>query len=68
MDYAVGLLFGEFEEGVENDAGAEGEADEGYWADAEVTLDEDVCKDATGGFGTVECVVPWIVDQVSEFR
>lgn len=62
MYNAVCFLSRQFKKGVEDDAGPEGEADEGYWAHPEVPLDKHVCEDPTGGFGTVKSVAPGIVD------
>lgn len=55
-------MFSELEEGVEYDASAEGEADEGYGADAEVSVHEDVGENGAGGAGAVEGVGPGVVD------
>jgi hypothetical protein len=59
-------LLGELEQGVEDDAGAEGEADEADGADADVAFDEDVGEQAAGGPGPVEGVRPRVIDEVAE--
>lgn len=66
LNKAVGMAALEFAEAGENDAGAEGVADEGYGADAEVAVDEGVGEDEACGVGTVEGDRPGVVEEVGE--
>lgn len=66
MDEAVGAASLELFETGEDDAGAEGVADEGDGADAEVAVDERVCEDEACGVGAVEGDGPGVVEEVGE--
>lgn len=66
MYNAKSFCLGEVEEGVENNPCAKREADKCYWSDSEMTLNKKLRKNTSGGSGTVESVIPRVINQVTE--
>lgn len=66
LNEAEGAPALEFAETGEDDAGAEGVADEGDGTYAEVAVDEGVGEDEAGGVGAVEGNGPGVVEEVGE--
>lgn len=64
LDEAEGAPALEFAEAGEDDAGAEGVADEGDGPHAEVAVDEGVGKNEAGGVGAVERDGPRVVEEI----
>lgn len=62
----VRLLFGQFVESVEDDSGAEGEANESDRSDTKMAINQDVRKDFACCESTVEGIGPGVVNEISQ--
>lgn len=59
-------MLSQFDESIENRAGAEGEPNKCDRTHTKGTIEEDVSEDETGGSGTIECIGPRIINEIAE--
>ena len=60
------FCFGKVEKGIENDTGSKGETDQRDGSDAKMTLNKELRKNATSCSGTIESVIPRVINQVAK--
>jgi hypothetical protein len=61
------FCLGEIEEGVENDTCAKREPNQCDRSNTKMTMNKELCKDTASCPGTVERIIPRIINQVTKF-